>query len=111
MRVKKIRPLNLINNVMVPDPLGIYALIDDIIEKKDYDTATVKFVNNDNKDGNEADEYIIIECSHFQLQLTKSEIEGLQERFDNEPHVRRHAPPKLKKVDTGIPKKKVAKKK
>ena len=111
MRVKKIRPLNLTNNVMVPDPEGIYALIDDIIEKKDYDTATVQFVDNDNKDSGEADKYIIIECSHFQLQLTQSEIEGLQERFGNEPHLRRHVPPKVKKIDTGIPKKKAAKKK
>ena len=111
MRVKKIRPLSLKSNVMVADPDGIYALISDIIEKKDYDCATVREVKNDNKDSGEADEYVIIECNKFQLQITRKEIEGLQERFDNEPHLRRHVPPKLKNIATGIPAKKVKGKK
>ena len=106
MRVKKIVPLSLKSNRMVPDPEGIYALISDIMEKSDLDSASVEFVKNDNKDGNEADEYLIIECSHFQLQITKSEIDGLQERFDNQPHIRRHTLPKVKEVKTDIPKKK-----
>jgi len=105
MRVKKIVPLSLKSNRMVPDPDGIYALISDIMEKADLDSASVEFVKNDNKDGNEADEYILIECSHFQLQLTKAELEGLQERFDNQPHIRRHVLPKVKEVKTDIPKK------
>ena len=111
MRVKKIRPLSLKSNVMVADPDGIYALISDIIEKQDYDCATVREVNNDNKDSGEADKYVIIECNKFQLQITLKEIEGLQERFDNEPHLRRHVPPKLKNIATGIPGKKVKGKK
>jgi len=67
------------------------------------DTASVKFVKNDNPDSGEASEYIIIECNQFQFQITLSESKGLQERFDNEPHLRRHVPPPIKKVKTGIP--------
>jgi len=92
-------PLKIVNNILVRDPNGDLLFRHEFETAKDCDCATIRKVKNRNPDTNEADEYTLIECSAFQLQLTAKDMEELQARYGKKPHEPKPKPaPKLKKA-------------
>lgn len=92
-------PLKIVNNILVRDPNGDLLFRHEFETAKDCDCATIRKVKNRNPDSNEADEYTLIECSDFQLQLTPKNMEDLQARYGKKPHEPKpKAAPKLKKA-------------
>lgn len=104
-------PVKIVNNKLVRDPNGNLLFRHEFESAKDCDCATIRKVKNKNPDSNEADEYTIIECSDFQLQLTPKNMADLQARYGKKPHEPKPKPaPKPKQAvakKKSTPKKKV----
>ena len=98
----KYRPVKLVNNRLVRHKDGDLVYLHEVIESADRNSATVRKVKNADPDGNEASEYVCIECSDFQLFITASELADLQKRYDSQPQD--PAPAKAKAKTTRKPK-------